>query len=120
MRCPGCQTEIRDPGRFCPHCASALDASAVPTVAIQERKPPSSSTADEGRFPIGTLLGERYKILGLLGRGGMGEVYRAHDLKLEQQVALKFLPPATAHDTRLLERFRGEVRIARQVSHRNV
>jgi predicted Ser/Thr protein kinase len=79
-----------------------------------------SSSSDEGRFPSGTLLGERYRVIGLVGRGGMGEVYRAHDLKLEQQVALKFLPPATARDSRLRERFRGEVRIARQVSHRNV
>src|SRR6516162_629289 len=80
----------------------------------------SSSAPDEGRFPAGTILGERYRILGLLGKGGMGEVYRAHDLKLEQQVALKFLPPAMARNSRLLERFRGEVRIARQISHRNV
>jgi serine/threonine-protein kinase len=50
----------------------------------------------------------------------MGEVYRAFDLKLDQTVALKFLPAATARDPRLLERFRGEVRVARQVSHRNV
>src|SRR6185369_2344781 len=96
-------------------------ASAIPTVAMQERRTPSSSgSSDEGRFPAGTILGERYRVLGLLGRGGMGEVYRAHDLKLDQIVALKFLPAATARDPRLLERFRGEVRIARQVSHRNV
>jgi serine/threonine-protein kinase len=50
----------------------------------------------------------------------MGEVYRATDLKLNQSVALKFLPAATARDARLLERFHGEVRIARQVSHANV
>jgi serine/threonine-protein kinase len=81
---------------------------------------PSSSAPDEGRFPAGTILGERYRILGLLGKGGMGEVYRTHDLKLEQQVALKFLPGAMARNSRLLERFRGEVRIARQISHRNV
>jgi hypothetical protein len=56
-------------------------------------------------------------VLGLLGRGGMGEVYRATDLRLNQLVALKFLPEATARDPRLLERFHGEVRIARQVSH---
>ncbi|MFY9727078.1 MAG: serine/threonine-protein kinase [Bryobacteraceae bacterium] len=59
-------------------------------------------------------------MLGLLGRGGMGEVYRATDLKLNQSVALKFLPDAMAHNSRLLERFHDEVRIARQVSHPNV
>src|SRR6185295_10159392 len=111
-RCPICAAEVPGKSRFCLNCGTALDGSAVPTVAMAERKPPSSSTADEGRFPAGTMLGERYKIIGLLGRGGMGEVYRAADLKLEQQVALKFLPP---QNSRLLERFRSEVRIARQV-----
>jgi serine/threonine-protein kinase len=66
------------------------------------------------------VLGERFRILGLLGGGGMGEVYRAHDLKLEQQVALKFLPQTAADNVGLRERLRGEVRIARQISHRNV
>ena len=50
----------------------------------------------------------------------MGEVYRATDLALGQSVALKFLPEEATHDPRLLERFHGEVRIARQVSHPNV
>jgi serine/threonine-protein kinase len=80
----------------------------------------SSSSADEGRFVAGTLLGGRYRIIGLLGRGGMGEVYRATDLTLGQSVALKFLPAEAAHNERLLERFAGEVRVARQVSHPNV
>ncbi|MFN7997285.1 MAG: serine/threonine-protein kinase [Bryobacteraceae bacterium] len=80
----------------------------------------SSSVADEGRFIPGTLLGGRYRIIGLLGRGGMGEVYRATDLALGQSVALKFLPEEATQNPRLLERFHGEVRIARQVSHPNV
>jgi predicted Ser/Thr protein kinase len=80
----------------------------------------SSSYADEGRFVAGTLLAGRYRILGLLGRGGMGEVYRATDLMVGQSVALKFLPEEAARDQRLLERFHGEVRVARQVSHPNV
>src|SRR5579863_945583 len=80
----------------------------------------SSSSADEGRFIAGTLLGGRYRIIGLLGRGGMGEVYRATDLTLGQSVALKFLLEEAARDQRLLERFHGEVRVARQVSHPNV
>jgi len=49
----------------------------------------------------------------------MGEVYHAHDSKLDQEVALKFLPEAAA-DQSLLDRFHAEVRIARQISHRNV
>src|SRR5512132_1595735 len=80
----------------------------------------SNSSADEGRFVPGTLLGGRYRVLGLLGRGGMGEVYRAMDLALGQAVALKFLPEEASRNPRLLERFHGEVRVARLVSHPNV
>src|SRR5690349_8939329 len=80
----------------------------------------TSSIEDEGRFLPGTLLGGRYRILGLLERGGMGEVYRATDLALGQAVALKFLPEEAARNPRLLERFHGEVRVARLVSHPNV
>ncbi len=78
-----------------------------------------SSAPEEGRFPAGTVLAGRYRILGLLGKGGMGEVYRAHDLILNQTVALKFLSPVHISEAALV-RFRNEVRIARQVSHPNV
>jgi serine/threonine protein kinase len=74
----------------------------------------------EGRFVPGTLLSGRYRIIGPLGRGGMGEVYRATDLTLNQQVALKFLPAQFAANEASLERFRNEVRLARQVSHPHV
>ena len=66
------------------------------------------------------MLAGRYQILGLLGRGGMGEVYRAEDLSLGQSVALKFLPDSVAVDAERLARFRTEVSVARQVSHPNV
>ena len=80
-----------------------------------------TSTVDEGRFVPGTLIAGRYRIISLLGRGGMGEVYRATDLTLGQAVALKFLPDTGGPGfERLLERFQNEVRVARQVSHPNV
>jgi serine/threonine-protein kinase len=81
---------------------------------------PVVSDSGEGRFPAGTVLAGRYRIISLLGRGGMGEVYRATDLKLNQAVALKLLPKDMAGDERLLERLYGEVRLARQISHPNV
>ena len=80
----------------------------------------SSSGIDHGRFPPGTILGGRYRMVGRLGRGGMGEVFRADDLKLGQQVALKFLPPEVDRDPARLSQLHSEVRMARQVSHPNV
>jgi predicted Ser/Thr protein kinase len=80
----------------------------------------SSGALPEARFLPGALLASRYRIVALLGRGGMGEVYRAHDLTLGQEVALKFLPEVAARNPAALARFYNEVRIARQVSHPNV
>lgn len=80
----------------------------------------SADSIDTGGFAPGTVLSDRYRVIGLLGRGGMGEVYRADDLKLGQPVALKFLPEAFANDAVARERFYSEVRLARQVSHPNI
>jgi len=74
----------------------------------------------EGRFLPGSVIAGRYRIITMLGKGGMGEVYRADDLTLGQSVALKFLPDRAGHDENLLERFRNEVRTARKISHPNV
>jgi hypothetical protein len=76
--------------------------------------------ASDVRFIPGAVLAGRYRIIGLLGRGGMGEVYRADDLKLTQPVALKFLPEKLSNNADALSRFHAEVRTARKVSHPNV
>jgi serine/threonine protein kinase len=81
--------------------------------------PVSHPSSDDDRLAAGTLIAERYRIVSLLGRGGMGEVYRADDLTLGQPVALKFLPGSMT-DELMLERFHSEVRIARRISHPNV
>jgi tRNA A-37 threonylcarbamoyl transferase component Bud32 len=80
----------------------------------------TTSDIDHGRFAPGTVLDGRYRIVGRLGRGGMGEVYRADDLKLGQPVALKFLPESVDRDPVRLTQLHTEVRLARQVSHPNV
>jgi Protein kinase domain/zinc-ribbon domain len=80
----------------------------------------SSDALGGGRFAPGQMIAERYRVVALAGRGGMGEVYRAEDLRLSQIVAIKFLPARLSQDAGALARFHSEVRIARQVSHPNV
>ncbi|MCP4901444.1 MAG: serine/threonine protein kinase, partial [bacterium] len=96
------------------------DESQDPTVSSPDSSSPPSTQSSDSRFVPGQLLTERYRIVGVLGKGGMGEVYRADDLKLGQPVALKFLPEGLENDASRLERFLNEVRTARQVSHPNV
>ncbi|HEX3571632.1 MAG TPA: serine/threonine-protein kinase, partial [Acidobacteriaceae bacterium] len=139
--CVSCGTQLTNDGRFCSSCGTpvaagrdratgddlaTLDFASPPTPPRPASSSSSraSSSSDyshgEGRFLPGRLLAGRYRIIALLGKGGMGEVYRADDLTLGQPVALKFLPDDAARDGSLIERFRNEVRIARRVSHPNV
>lgn len=76
--------------------------------------------AELGRFVPGTIFGQRYRIIGRLGKGGMGDVYRADDVKLGQPCAMKFLPEQLGQDRAALIRLFNEVKIARAVSHPNV
>jgi hypothetical protein len=71
-------------------------------------------------FAPGSVIADRYRVVSLLGRGGMGEVYGADDLKLGQRVALKFLPMEHGKSSSWRDQFYAEVRMARQVSHPNV
>ena len=129
-QCPACAAAVEEDSRFCRACGAAVSATEV-TTPLSATTPLSfelpamrgSKRADEHdtpRFLPGTLLHGRYRIVGLLGRGGMGEVYRADDIKLGQPVALKFLPESLARDADALQRFYAEVRLGRQVSHPNV
>ncbi|MFI4943086.1 MAG: protein kinase, partial [Burkholderiales bacterium] len=128
--CPSCATPVASGQDACPQCGSGLDIAESPTGTAPH--PPSKTpsgdrprTPSNGgggkllgeRFVPGTVLSGRYRIVGLIGRGGMGEVYRADDLRLEQPVALKFLPHGLDGDGERLARFYREVRIARQISH---
>ncbi|HYR29901.1 MAG TPA: serine/threonine-protein kinase, partial [Thermoanaerobaculia bacterium] len=77
--------------------------------------PRSSPDAHDARFAPGTMVADRYRIVSLLGSGGMGEVYRADDVKLGQRVALKHVPSRFPVD-----QLYREVRIGREISHPNV
>src|SRR5215203_3212108 len=142
MLCVNCHAVLPDAARFCASCGCPAEAGAAATGAslatqsaprgFTRRTPPvagsppssgwltASDSISHGRFAPGVLFDGRYRIIGLLGRGGMGEVYRADDLRLGQPVALKLLPESLRHDPVRLAQFHNEVRTARQVSHANV
>ena len=121
--CPACRASIPDQSKFCSACGTPVVGGTLTspeTVDAPSSSRPPSSGSHHGRFDPGHRIGERYRIVGLLGEGGMGEVYRADDLELGQSVALKFLPDRLVADPAELERFRREVRIARGIAHPNV
>jgi hypothetical protein len=100
---------------------AAGDAAVMTSLGVDQTRLSSRASApDLESVTPGVVLADRYRIDALLGRGGMGEVYRAEDLRLGQIVAIKFLPPALARDPDRLALFHSEVRIARQVTHPNV
>ncbi len=140
--CPTCTVQISEAVDVCPRCATptpwgtdvtrladlpprsgshgSAGGGSHRTAATSSTWLTSTEGIDHGRFPPGTLLDGRYRIVGRLGKGGMGEVYRADDLKLGQAVALKFLPESIDRDPARLTQLHTEVRMARQVSHPNV
>jgi hypothetical protein len=149
VSCPSCAAVVvpEESGGFCPQCRTPLpdtprtvkadapddvtrlsagEAPFQPSPDVRRSTTPttgwlsSAAGIDHGRFAPGMVLGGRYRIVGRLGKGGMGEVYRADDLKLGQAVALKFLPPDVDRDPARLTQLHTEVRMARQVSHPNV
>src|SRR5258706_12899713 len=130
MNCPTCHKEMADDASSCPSCGFSFDdatrrleSNKSPADKPREKEARSLSSfdsIDDARIVPGTMLAERYRIVGLLGKGGMAEVYRPDDLKLGQPVALKLLPDHLLSDGAALARFHREVRVARQVSHKNV
>ena len=119
--CPTCGAAIAAESSFCPHCGTEVLGSGTPyALPSSDDATPGRITTADARFTPGQIISGRYRIVARAGRGGMGEVFRADDLKLGQSVALKFLPVAVENDPVWLDRLLSEVRVARQVSHPNV
>jgi len=82
--------------------------------------PSPSPSGAQGEQLVGTMLAERYEIIALLGQGGMGAVYKARDTELDRLVAIKLIRPDLASNPEILRRFKQELILAREVTHRNV
>jgi eukaryotic-like serine/threonine-protein kinase len=93
-----------------------LDMDHGPTAAIA-----AVPTQPGVKVEKGSVFAGRYEVMGLLGKGGMGAVYRAHDRQLDEIVAVKVLrPEVVKEDPSLLDRFKHETKLARKITHRNV
>jgi serine/threonine protein kinase len=115
MKCPRCQNENPEGTRYCGRCGREL-AAAGETVAVGTA---TFQTPSKG-LERGTTFARRFEIIEEIGKGGMGTVYKAYDSKIREVVALKLLKPEIASDAEIIERFRNEIKLARQVSHRHV
>ena len=134
MQCPLCQADNPPTADHCTKCSTPLplaDVTISPTmgstavgrteawsVAVTPR--PSSEAASKGQLEPGTILADRFEIIQLLGQGGMGAVYKGRDMELERLVALKLIRPDLASHPEILRRFKQELILAREVTHRNV
>ena len=115
IKCPKCQAENPDTKQFCGDCGTQLPMPA-------ETSPSVTKTLETPikKLELASLFAQRYEILEELGKGGMGEVYRVKDKKLNEEMALKVLKPEIASDRATIERFKNELKLARKIAHRNV
>jgi len=115
VKCPRCDTDNPPDSKFCRECATPLP-SAAKTAA------PLTKTLETPKEDLhtGAVFAGRYQIIEELGTGGMGKVYRAVDKKLNEEVAIKLIRPEIASDSKTLERFSQELKIARKIVHKNV
>jgi tetratricopeptide (TPR) repeat protein/TolB-like protein len=116
QKCPSCDTVNSDTQKYCGECGASLPASGSHpgdrTRTIQAPLP-------DGLHPGGLFAG-KYRITREIGKGGMGALFEAEDVKLKRPVALKFLPRELLHDAQARERFVHEAQAASALDHPNI
>ncbi|HTD53071.1 MAG TPA: protein kinase, partial [Thermoanaerobaculia bacterium] len=138
MICPECHTPNPDQAETCLQCQQSLsdpnlsghagsdDPDSAPTIAgpstLKEwaQGQVSGSRSISLVLPEGLEIGHRYKVIRLLGVGGMGSVYRVHDRELDRDVGLKLIRSDIADNASTLERFKREIQLSSTITHKNV
>jgi serine/threonine protein kinase len=149
MQCPNCKKLLTEEVNFCPYCgqklenkpaakqnnpvgelmdnleelisADELDELFKPAEEVAEEKKPTLEEEDHfSPFSIGDIVNHRYQIKELIGRGGMGVVYKVYDTLLNEDIALKVLLPSLMRSKDALERFQNEAKVSLKLSHANI
>src|SRR6266481_1576804 len=130
MECPVCAAENPAAASQCGACHTPLplepsqetlnEGGAPEAWSVAVAPQPGGGSTPSDNLEKGTVLAVRYEILRLLGRGGMGAVYKARDTELDRTVALKLIRPELAKNPEMVRRFKQELILARQVTHKNV
>ena len=124
MKCPKCHFENPPNTRFCHKCGTQLSIAKppLPEQGLDESQALSTETLDKPALEqiTGSTFADRYQIIEELGRGGMGIVYKVLDKEIDKRVALKLLSSEVSADKNIIERFRNELKIARDISHKYV
>jgi serine/threonine-protein kinase len=115
MDCPKCGFDNPSASSFCNKCGTQITPiEEVPRAATETIQIPIKELTP------GSTFAKRYQIIEELGKGGMGRVYKVLDKEIGEKVALKLLNPEIAAESKTIERFRNELKTARQISHKNV
>ncbi len=112
-KCPKCQADNPDSATFCADCGTQLPS-------IKDIEVTETLETPKEELTTGSTFAGRYQIIEELGKGGMGRVYKVLDKEVKAKVALKLIKPEIASDKKTIERFRNELKIARDIAHKNV